>query len=129
MKHALLTFLLLSIQPALADSVVQYSGDQICKGRNSLDTLVIGKDIPAGAVWATFTPYQKDDDISHYDIRGGVLYYTKLNLAAPYTVVAKTETELQNAARTADDATFLKLLRVKFSADPTQAELDAAKSK
>ena len=129
MKRILLTLLFLAVQPAFADSVVQYNGKPICSGRNSLDTIVIGKDIPADAAWATFTPYQKDEDISHYDIRGGVLYYTKLNLAAPYTVVAKTETELQNAARTADDATFLKLLRVKFSANPTQEELDAAKSK
>ena len=129
MKHLFLTILLLAIQPAFAESIVQFAGKPVCSGRNALDTLVIGKDIPADAVWATFVPYQKDDDITHYDIRNGVLYYTKLNLAAPYTVAAKAVTELQNAARTADDATFLKLLRVKFSADPTQAELDTAKSK
>lgn len=126
---SLLSAALLSSTRAYADSVVQYNGKPICSGRNSLDTLIVGKDIPADAAWAPFTPYQKDDDINHYDIRGGVLYYTKLNLAAPYTVVAKTETELQNAARTADDATFLKLLRVKFMGNPTQEELDAAKGK
>lgn len=66
------------------NSVVQFSGDNCCRGVNPKATLVPGEDIPADAAWAPFVAYKDDNDISGYDIRNGVLFYTRLNLPAPY---------------------------------------------
>lgn len=76
MQFAILLSLLFLALPAYADSVVQFSGDSVCKGRNSKDALTVGVDIPNDAKWAKFTPVNGDEDLSNYSIddAGRLLY-------------------------------------------------------
>lgn len=75
----LILALCLSISPAFADSIVQFSGDQFCKGQNRLDN----PEVPAGAVSAVWIKYNGDNDTTHYKIVSGVLTHIPSGLTAP----------------------------------------------
>lgn len=127
MKNLLSLLALLSIGPAYADSVVQYTGDTFCKGRNSLDTLVIGTDIPADAVWAPFVKYNDDDDISHYKIVGGVLTHIATNLTPPYrpdttAFQAAIVSDIANGTLSPNWANYLPLVAAGYAKNPAKAK-------
>lgn len=137
MKKILILAALLIGSPAFAtDYLIQQPGDTNATGLWIGKTAPVpGVDCPAGSKVSVYAPRNGDAYIGNYklDAQSKQVYAPPVKeipvvdptKASPIVV----DTTIKDAARTADDATFLKLLRVKFSADPTQAELDAAKAK
>lgn len=56
-------------------TIIQFAGQAACTATNSADSLVLGADIPADAVWAKFTPANGDVDVGQYSIVNGKLLY------------------------------------------------------
>lgn len=137
MKRIIITTALLLGSPAFAtDYLIQQPGDVNATGLWTGKTAPVpGVDCPAGSKISVWTPTNGDSYIGNYklDAQAKQVYAPpakEVSVIDPSKAsLIVVDATIKDAARTADDATFLKLLRVRFSADPTQAELDAAKGK
>lgn len=110
------------------ETIIQYSGDTRCRARNAKEKLTAGDDIPLDAKWAPFEPVNGDQNETHYSIdESGNLMYAPDSKQEP-KMVPQTKMVFDELVKIAADENvsndnFITLLRLRYKADVTQADI------